>query len=336
MTDAPQPFGNPAGWPDEVLPIFQRAITCQVGTVTRQGAPVTLPLTPYLGATGHTLDVSTGLTYPAKAERVRRHPRVGMLFADPVGSGLANPPVVLVYGLGAVHDRDLQANADRYLRLSRVKLPGLYGQLPWFVVRRQRWYWTRMWIHITPIRILWWPGGDLDALPRRWDAPLGTAPEPSDPAPPGKQPPPWKPASDQWRPRAAYALRRLGLPTLTVTDEEGFPVPFCIRRATLAADGFALDLPAHRPAPVRGPACLSFHEHDERFSREENATFAGSVESRNDGQVDFHVARVLGDLSAPGFWPRRVWSVLATRRRLQSRLRAEVARRGQPVPTIRL
>ena len=87
--------------------MFERAITCEYASLTRAGSPVTAPITPYIGASG-TLDVSTGLTYPAKAERARRNPRVALLFADTIGAGAGDGPVVLVQGYAAVRDGDLQ------------------------------------------------------------------------------------------------------------------------------------------------------------------------------------------------------------------------------------
>jgi hypothetical protein len=335
MRDTLESPPNPAGWPANVLPVFQRFLTCEYATLTRAGAPVTLPLTPYLGDDGRTLDVSTGITYPAKAERARRNPRVCMLFSDPAGSRLKDPPVVLVYGLAAVEDHDLQANTDRYIRLSSRKLHGLYRQLPWFLLRRQAWYWTRIWIHTTPVRILWWPEGRVDEPPQHWDAPYGVKPLPSDPAPAGKQPPPWHPGAGTWQDRAAYALRELGAPVLTVVDRDGFPVPFRTSRVTSTEEGFELELPRGRPSPVAGPACLTFHRHDRRFSSEENATFVGTVTASGFGTAHFTVERALGDLSVPGSWPRRVWAVLTARSRLDPRLQGEVERRGQAVPVIR-
>lgn len=328
-------FANPAGWPDDVLPVFQRAITCEFATLTRRTTPITQPVTPYLGTDGRTLDVSTGLTYPAKAERVRRDPRVCLLFADPVGSGLHDAPVVLVYGHAAVRDHDLQANADRYLQLSRQKLPGLYSQLPWFIVRTQRWYWSRIWLLTTPLKMLWWPAGHTDEPPRTWYAPPSTAPLTSDAAPPGHQPPPWQSTTSEWRPRAAFAVRHLGIPVLTVVDADGFPVPVRVRAVEADPAGFHLTLPGFLAAPPQGPACLSFNDHDARFAREENATFVGTV-APDGASAHFTVERVLGDLSAPGSLPRRLWAVLNSRRRLLPRLRVEAARRGQPVPRIRL
>jgi hypothetical protein len=335
MADPTAVLSNPAGWPADVLQILQRAVTCEFATVTGHGMPITFPVTPHLGEDRRTLDVATGLAYPGKAERARRNPKVGLLFADAIGSGLSAPPIVLVSGLATVRDHDLQSGTDRYLRLSRAKLPGLYSQLPWWILRRQTWYWCHLWIMVTPVRILWWPGGNIDRSPLRWDAPAGTAPEPSDPGPSGPALPPWQPARADWRHRAAHAAHRLGTPDLTVMDREGYPVLFSAQGATLVPEGFRLELPASTPALAAGPACLTFHAHDSLFTREENAAFVGQVEvAGGGGKALFHVARALGDLSAPGAWPRRVWSVLALRRRLHSRLYVEAARRGQPVPRI--
>ena len=71
---------NPAGWPSEVLSIFERAITCEYATLTNRNTPITYPVNPYLGDDGRTLDVSTGLTYSSKAERARRNPKVALLY----------------------------------------------------------------------------------------------------------------------------------------------------------------------------------------------------------------------------------------------------------------
>jgi hypothetical protein len=107
-----------AAWPSGLREVFDRALTCEYASLTRAGSPVTVPSTPYVGDAG-TLDVSTGLSYPAKAERARRNPEVALLFADAIGTGAGDEPVVLVQGHAAVRDADLQANTDRYARLSR-------------------------------------------------------------------------------------------------------------------------------------------------------------------------------------------------------------------------
>src|SRR5476649_57978 len=117
MGGAATPLG---AWPSELTEVFERALTCEYASLTRAGAPVTVPSTPYVGA--GTLDVSTGLAYPAKAERARRNPKVALLFADAIGAGHSEAPVVLVQGHAAVRDADLQANTDRYVRVVSSKL----------------------------------------------------------------------------------------------------------------------------------------------------------------------------------------------------------------------
>jgi hypothetical protein len=57
---------HPAGWPSEVVSLFQRAITTEYASLTARGAPLTYPVTPYIAEAGRTLDVSTGLTIPAR------------------------------------------------------------------------------------------------------------------------------------------------------------------------------------------------------------------------------------------------------------------------------
>src|ERR1700722_10309598 len=120
--DPPRPPAAPSEgaqppWPSGLLEVWEGSVTAEYGSLTRTGSPVTVPTTPYVGVDGRTLDVSTGLTYPTKAERARRDPRVCLLFADPLGSGMEGAAVVLVQGLATVRDGDLQANMDRYVRV---------------------------------------------------------------------------------------------------------------------------------------------------------------------------------------------------------------------------
>jgi len=62
-----------------------RALTCHYASLTRDERPITWPVTPYVNDDRRSVDVSTGLAYPAKAERARRNPNVGLLFQDAVG-----------------------------------------------------------------------------------------------------------------------------------------------------------------------------------------------------------------------------------------------------------
>lgn len=322
-------------WPKEVRSIFECAITCEYATLTQRHRPVTYPVTPYIGEDGRTLDVSTGLTYPAKAERARRNPRVALLYSDPVGAGLKNPPVVLVQGLATVRDADLQYNTDRYIRLSMAKAPAAYQGTPRFLLRRMPWYFVRIWVKVTPMRMFWWPEGQLERQPEMWEAPAGTDAPPSDPPPTGKALGAWQEEPVDWRQSAAYATTRLGNPVLTVLSDNGFPAPFRVRQATLTPDGVRLEIPTGVPFTANGPACLTFHTHPELFTSQENIVFVGSVRADSLGHL-FVVERQLGNWSLKGSKLQSMITFFNNGRKLAPRLAAEAQRRGQPVPVVSL
>ncbi len=324
---------NPAHWPTEVLPLFEQAITCEFTTLTRAGLPITQPLTPYIGDDEQTLDVSTGLTYPAKAERARRNPKVAMLYSDPIGSGLTQPPLVLVQGLASVRDADLQSNMDRYLYLSLIKSPAGLKGAPALLLKQLPWYFTRIWLQVQPTKIFWWPLGDLSQPPQIWHATEAFKSRPSDPAPTGKQPPAWREAPQDWHANATHAIEMLGLPTLTTVDEEGYPVSLRAETITVKDPGFRLQMPTNMPFAMQGSGCLTFHTHPEIFASQENKTFVGSVEAEGDHLI-FQVERALADWSISGSRISGGLGFLQNGFTLTPRLKAEAARRDQPIPRV--
>jgi hypothetical protein len=325
-------------WPAELLEVWEGSATAEYGSLTRTGTPVTVPTTPYVGPDGRTLDVTTGLTYPAKAERARRDPRVCLLFADPVGAGIDHPATVLVQGLATVRDSDLQANTDRYIRISTQKYPAALKGQPRFVLRRMGWYFARIFIEITPLHVRWWPGRDLAEEPRSWHAPEGTAAPLSDPAPTGAQPQAWLKPPASWRP-AAHAAEHLPLRDLTVIDANGFPLCVPVATARQMDDGFLVQLGRGAPAFAEGPACLTLHGHPEVFTGQENRTFVGRVVPETDDDagrsVRVVVERALADWSIVGNRAQSGIGFLRKGRLLSPRLRREAERRFQPVPTVR-
>jgi hypothetical protein len=342
MTDgAPAPLTtalaeNPAGWPEELLPLFERAITVEYASLTRTNTPVTYPVTPYVGEDGRTLDVSTGLTYPAKAERARRNPRVALLFSDPLGTGLDGAPVVLVQGMATVRDSDLQANTDRYVRLAMAKLPDIYEGQPKFMLRSLAWYFARIWIQVTPTRALWWPEGRPDEPPQEWTTPEGTSAPPSDPSPPGRQPASWTEQPPEWHAAAEVALRELPFRDLSFVAADGFPVCLPVTEISLVPEGFRLNVARLADASPEGPACLTFHAHDAGFSYQQNRVLVGRVSPTDDGAFAFDVERLLGDWSLPGSRLALTIDFMFRKgRQLRPRLKSESARRGQPVPKVR-
>ena len=320
------------GWPAGLRTLAERSLVTEYASLTREGRPVTWPVTPYVGD-GTTLDVTTGLTYPAKADRARRDPRVALLFSAPV-EGLDRTPVVLVQGLATVRDADLQAGLDRYLRQTREKMPQTYTGMPRFAIRRMDWYLARIWVHVTPLRVLSWPGGRLDHEPESWAAPEGTTAPPCDPAPQGPALPPRTAPPGDWRPFADRA-DRLGAPVLTVTGDDGWPLPVRSRIAQRTADGYLVELPAGIPTAT-GAACLTWHTHTPGLATQENVVLVGEAHRVDDGWARVVVERALTDWSITGSRLGRTLGFLANGRTLRPRLEAESRRRGQPVPRIRL
>src|SRR3954451_15838893 len=174
------PFPAAVDWPADLAELCRRSLVAEYASLTCDGRPITWPLTPYLGEDTATIDVSTRLTYPAKAERARRDPRVAVLFSSRIAPGMADPAVVLVQGLATVRDADLQANLDRYVCDSLIKLPGTFQGRPTWALRRSAWYFARIYVQVTPLRITSWPGGRLDREPDVWTASEGTTAPPSD------------------------------------------------------------------------------------------------------------------------------------------------------------
>lgn len=328
-------FPNPLNLPDDVLPVVHQFITTEYASLTKDGTPITFPLTPYVSDDGYTLDVSTGLSYTSKAERARRNPKVCLLYSNPVGSHIDHAPTVLVYGMASIRDRDLQANTDRYVRLALGRFPQAYKSTPRFLLRSMVWYFARIWIQVTPLRMLWWANGNTDAAPQEWRAPQGTQAPPSDPAPSGQGLGSWKEAPLEWQSGAQQAVSKMGLPVLTVVDGDGFPVPFRVSTVSVEANGFSLTLPAGMPALAQGRACLTFHHHKEEFTGQENMLFVGTV-SHDGATAKFVVEKRMADWSL-GHRPLQImWNMIRNQGKLKPRLQQEAARRNQPVPKVNL
>jgi hypothetical protein len=215
----------------------------------------------------------------------------------------------------------------------------MFGQMPPFLLRKMTAYLARIWIAVTPLKVFWWPEGDMEKAPQKWAARPGTQAPPSDPPPKplsGYHKPLNTPSGD-WRKGIAYAFDQLGTPILTVVDEGGYPVPFRVRGGFLGTDSVNLDIPSAMPTAAQGPACLTFHniqvENGEMVSNE-NMSFTGVVSSDEDRAL-FRVKRQLATASFKRGLKDMV-SLVLMMRQMGQRLKVEAARRGQPVPVIRL
>jgi hypothetical protein len=262
---------------------------------------------------------------------------VCLLFSEPRTATAEKPPVILVYGQATVCDADLQANTDRYLRGFLERMSFL-SWMPKFVMRGMRGYLARIWIKVTPLKILWWPEGDMDLKPKEWRAPEGTQAQPCDPKPdPLPQPhSALVTPNEDWREDLSYAVENLGSPVLTVVDRDGYPVPFRTNSGLFEPDGVRLSLLSSMPTPAQGRACLTFHTvgmQNGTMVSNENLTFIGEV-SGSHGDVLFKVVRPLQGVSFK-MSINGIYTLIRIILGFRNRLEAEASRRGQPVPAVR-
>jgi hypothetical protein len=234
-----------------------------------------------------------------------------------------------------VHDADLQGNTDRYARVAMAKLPDATKGQPKFLLKRMRFYYARIWIEIVPQRILWWTSRELASAPQTWQAEPGRALPASDAAPSGRQPAAWLSPPSDWRGIAGRALRELPLADLTFVDAAGYPVCVPVSAGELAGEHVPLTVGTGAPPLRTGPACLTVHGHDERFTTQENHTLIGTLVDDENGPC-LQVERALADWSLTGNRVQIAIGFLRKGRLLTPRLQGEAARRGQPVPKINL
>lgn len=145
--------------------MLERFFAAELSTRARDRTPLTVPVAPlWLPERGAIL-VSTGIGFPHKAYNARRDPKVSLLFSNPTGSGLDDPPAVLVQGDATVSELTTWDNelARQYHKVWTGQPKGI-GADP-ITKRLFWWYYMRLKIIITPTRIRWWPGRDMTATP---------------------------------------------------------------------------------------------------------------------------------------------------------------------------
>jgi hypothetical protein len=304
--------------PGPVVDLIQSGSKSQYATISAAGVPIDTPVLFFPDEGLRSIDLATGLSYPAKAERARRNPRVGLWI-----EGGPDEPVISIAGMASVRDSDLQANVDRYLSESAYTLA---HNPDWSLARQAVWYWTRVLVKITPASVVWWDNpAAMNQAPRSWTAPAGTIYPASDAAPPGKASKAARWQEKPWQDLAAQALGRGAPCHLSVIDAEGFPRPVRVRGIALGDAGFALDVAAGVPWAMAGTACLTFGGIE---------SFVGEVSGRPGAAVMMRVERTLPIFPMTQDMTQLWEPADDTRAQLMRRLKEEVERRGQPIPAI--
>jgi hypothetical protein len=304
--------------PERIFKLIEAGAITEFATVSAAGVPIDTPTYYFPTDDMATIDVATGLSYPAKAERARRDPKVGLLI-----EGGAGQPVVSVRGRAAVRDANLRANAVRYI--AETGFDGISFGLEWSDARKAVWYWTRLIVQVMPERILWWDNpAAMDAPPQVWNAPAGTVYPPSDPTPPGTSSPPAKWSQRTWQEIAQDGLARNIAPHLTLCDADGYPLPIRAREYELVGDRFRLVMPRAAPWRVAGKATLTFLGLE---------TFVGDV-TTEDGVTWLAVERALPQNPLMQNPVEVLQPSDDVKRKLMARLEEETGRRGQAIPVL--
>jgi hypothetical protein len=315
------------GLPPEALEVFERFITTEYTTVDSTGQPITWPVTPYYSPGGETIDITTGVGYPKKADDAERNPRVALLFSEPHGSGLEHPCAVLVQGTAHVDYADFEANRERYLRESVVKLPATKEQQPPSFMRGMfEWYYARIYVKVRPERVYVWDGGDFNAEPRLYDANVeevrsAHSQQPLQHQPvPARRPPVWDQRMDELGTRHRTAV-------VSRVAPDGFPVsarlPIQPDRATKRIH---IDAMPSMMAAAPGRACLTAHEHDEQFRWQMNFQVRGDLVEQ-DGGWALAPDKLVGGFELPPGGLKR-WRVNAAKMiRYHRKSKGELARR---------
>ncbi|HEX8032326.1 MAG TPA: pyridoxamine 5'-phosphate oxidase family protein [Ktedonobacterales bacterium] len=155
--------------PPEVADALRGYYTCEMTTVNRQDQPITWPTLPYFYEPDGHIIVTVSIAFPVKAYNARRHPQVSLLYSDPTGSSLTNPPAVLVQGDATVYEALdyltppilglIKASTRRQPDSSRFSSNRyIRGFFEWYLFQRIA-------IAVQPRRILVWPDRDFTHPP---------------------------------------------------------------------------------------------------------------------------------------------------------------------------
>ena len=314
-----------ASLPSDVQAVFDRFITTELTTVDSAGQPITWPVTPYYRPGAPCIDITTGLGYPKKANDARANPLVALLFSDATGSGLEDPPTVLIQGSADVDDRDLDANRERYARESAEKLPASSRVQPPDAIKRVfAWYFDRIYIHVRPERVYVWrgPGGE----PELYDTHMEEVRSGHSEEPPRFHADPTGGAIS-WHPRLGELGTRHSTAVISLVSPDGFPFAM---RVPIQADEPArlirIDAPSEGAPLQPGLACLTAHSHDSRFTSMRNFQVRGDLVLQDDGWA-LIPHKLVGGLEVPASRLALVRDNAAKARKFHRTAKRELARR---------
>jgi hypothetical protein len=193
--------------------------------------------------------------------------------------------MVLVQGVAEVDDTDLDANRERYAHDTAAKFGrGHRASAP--TGARFDWYFTRIYLHVTPERALVWRDGDCEADPDLIELarPPAAAATTDDPHPAPALDPPARGALA----RVQELGRRYDTAVLSTVARDGYPFSIRVpvstdRRGKMKTIHIDANPAATLPL-LPGPACVTAHDHDEQLAWTRNFQVRGYLQGdRIDG-----------------------------------------------------
>ncbi len=155
--------------PPEVMEVFTEFRTCELSTLSKRGVPITWPVVAFIKPPESEQFVfCTSIGLAQKAFNIRRNPHVSFLFSDPTGSELEDPPYVLVQGDAEAPDEihsNFPGTKEQLVNLAKRQPAGsMFSSNP-LMRYLMDWYYMRIFISVTPRRVLWWDHGDFTCDP---------------------------------------------------------------------------------------------------------------------------------------------------------------------------
>ncbi|TVR71371.1 MAG: pyridoxamine 5'-phosphate oxidase [Sphaerobacteraceae bacterium] len=150
--------------PADVEQVLDDLLTAEVSTVGKDGTPITWPVVVQYRRESADFLLCTSIGMPGKIFNLRRSPKISLSYTDPTGSGLVNPPKVLVQGTAEL-DSEVRTSVDGVEDFWVNKVMGPQPASKMMSSNPlMRWYmdvyYMRIYITVTPTRICWWPSGD--------------------------------------------------------------------------------------------------------------------------------------------------------------------------------
>ena len=154
--------------PKDVMDTIREFRVCEFSTIAKDGTPITWPVSARFFPNKNHFLLTTSISLPAKANNICRNSKVGMLFSDPTGSGLKNPPYVMVKGNASVLD-GIHTSTNSVEGLDEYWLESIYKRQPESAMISGNpvmrwvmdWYYMRLVIRVVPMSFKWWTDGEM-------------------------------------------------------------------------------------------------------------------------------------------------------------------------------